>query len=229
MVIKDLLRLIFPDYCIHCGTPLVGSEKHLCTQCLIEIPWSRHAQFSDNDAELRLAGHIPCQAAATLITFQKGNVAQSIVHHIKYYGYISLGIQYGKLLGQELKDSGRFNNIDYIVPVPLHWFKKIRRGYNQCDYICHGISETLNIPILKGNLKRTKYTRTQTHKNRIERQKNMQSVFAIRHPEQLQGKHILLVDDIITTGATFDGCYQALKSIPDLLISVAAIALVKQA
>lgn len=225
---KDLLRIIFPDLCIHCEKPLVGSEKHLCTHCVTEIPWTNHAAMPNNETEQRLCGRIRCEAAAALMTFAKGNVTQSIAHHIKYYGRTTLATQFGRILGMELKQSGRFENIDFIVPVPLHWFKKIRRGYNQCDYICQGISETLNIPILKGNLKRTKYTHSQTHKNRIERQKNMQSVFAIRHPEQFQGKHILLVDDTITTGSTFDGCYQALKSIPDLHISVAALGLVKQ-
>lgn len=228
-MLKDLLRLIFPDFCIHCGTPLVGDEKHLCTHCLIEIPWARQASASENPTELRLTGRIPCQAAATLMTFQKGNVAQSIVHHIKYYGFTSLGTQYGRLLGQELKSSGRFNDIDYIVPVPLHWFKKLRRGYNQSELICEGMAKELGIPVVKRNLRRKKYTQTQTHKNRDERQRNIKDVFSIRNPEQFQGKHILLVDDIITTGATTEGCYQTLKSIPGLRISVAALALVDHA
>lgn len=228
MILKDLSRIIFPDFCIHCGVPLVGDEKYLCTNCLLEISWARHAAIQDNETELRLAGHIPCQSGAALMIFQKGHVTQSIIHHIKYHGFISLGLRYGRLLGQELKDTGRFNEIDYIIPVPLHWLKKIRRGYNQSELICQGISQIFGVPILKNNLVRTKYTQTQTNKNRAERQENMQGVFKVRHPEQLKGKHILLIDDIITTGATFDACYQALKHIPDLRISVAALGLVKQ-
>lgn len=225
---KDLLRIIFPDFCIHCGTPLMGDEDHLCTNCLIDIPWALQASTPDNDTELRLAGRVPCQAAASLMIFHKGSVSQSIVHQIKYHGNTKLGTIYGKLLGQELKKSGRFDDIDFIIPVPLHWFKKLHRGYNQSDYISQGISAVLGTPVLNGNLKRIKYTHTQTKKNRIERQKNMQSVFAIKHPEQLQNKHILITDDIITTGATLDACYQAMKSIPGLRISIASLGLVKQ-
>lgn len=226
-MLKDLLRILFPDLCIHCGTPLVGDEKYLCTHCLTEIAWTHQAAIPNNETELRLAGRIPCQAAATLMTFKKGSVAQSIVHHIKYHSITSLGIQYGRLLGKELKSSGRFNHLDYIVPVPLHWLRKMRRGYNQSELISKGIAQELGIPVVKRNLRRKKYTQTQTHKSRDERQRNMQAVFTVRNPELFQNKHILLVDDIITTGATTESCYQTLQSIANFRISVTALALVE--
>lgn len=207
----------------------MGAEDHLCTHCLTEIPWARESHAPNNITEMRLAGRIPFVAGAALMFFRKGNVAQSIVHHIKYHGRTSLAIRYGRLLGQELKKSGRFIDIDYIVPVPLHWFRKLKRGYNQSELICQGISLELGVPLCKHNLWRKRYTQTQTHKNRSQRLQNMQQVFSIRAPKQLQGKHILLVDDIITTGATTDSCYQALKNIPDLRISIATLAVVKQA
>lgn len=227
-MLSNLLRILFPDFCIHCGRPLVGDERHLCSDCMINTPWANEAHAKDNSTEMRLAGRFHFVSAASLMHFQKGNVAQSIVHNIKYHGHPSLAVQYGRLLGRELKQSGRFCDIDYIVPVPLHWFRKMRRGYNQSELICIGISKELGVPLAKHYLRRKKYTKTQTHKNRDERQQNMQQVFAVRHPKQLQNKHILLVDDIITTGATTDSCHHALQSIHGLRISVAALALVKQ-
>jgi len=222
---QDLLALIYPPFCIHCGRPLVGSEKNLCTDCLLDITWARHASYANNETEIRLSGHIPFQAAASLMIFSKGNVAQSIVHQIKYHGNTQLGIQYGRLLGQELQRSGRFNDIDCLIPVPLHWWRRMKRGYNQSQLICEGISSVLGIPVVSHNLYRSKYTQTQTHKSRIDRLDNVRSVFAVHRPKSFEGKHVLLVDDIITTGATTKSCYQVLSTIPGLRISIASLAL----
>lgn len=226
--IQDILSLIYPPFCIHCGRPLVGDEKSLCTHCLFDITWARHASYPNNEVEMRLSGQIPFKSASSLMFFSKDSVAQSIVHQIKYYGNTQLGIQYGQLLGFELLKSGRFNDIDYLVPVPLHWWRKMRRGYNQSYLICKGISRAIDVPIVSHNLYRRRYTQTQTHKNRIERLDNMQSVFAVHRPKQFKDKHILLVDDIITTGATTNSCYQALASIPGLTISVACLGIVQR-
>lgn len=224
----NLIRLLYPDFCIHCGRPLVGKEHNLCSDCMIDIPWSNEAHAPNNITEMRLAGQIPFVAATSLLHFRKGNVAQSIVHQIKYYGRTSLAIQYGRILGTELRASNRFADVDYLVPVPLHWFKRYRRGYNQSQLICKGIEQTFNKPIAHRYLYRTRFTNTQTHKNREQRISNMQGVFAVRHPEKLENTHILLVDDIITTGATTVNCYQAIKDIPGIRISVAALGLVRQ-
>lgn len=222
---SDLLRIIFPSTCFHCGELLVGSEQHICTHCISAITWNNHAAQRNNITELRLASKMPIQAAASLMLFKKGNVVQSILHLIKYHGRTSMGLQFGRILGEELKSSNRFDDIDYIVPVPLHWWKKIRRGYNQSHIICQGISEVMEKPIVYNNLYRHKYTSTQTHKNKEERQANMQSVFSIHNTTQFEGKHILIVDDIITTGATLHGCYQAMAQIPNLKVSAAALAI----
>ena len=132
--------------------------------------------------------------------------------------------QYGTMLGMELKQSNRFNDIDYIVPVPLHRRRKRQRGYNQSELICEAVSKVFNRPVVANNLYRKQFTTSQTHKNRQDRMDNMTNVFDVRHPEQFENKHILLIDDIITTGATTENCYQALSSIPDLRISIAALA-----
>ena len=132
--------------------------------------------------------------------------------------------QYGRLLGTELLSSGRFSDIDCLVPVPLHRRRKRHRGYNQSELLCEAMSEVMHLPVVTGNLYRRRYTDTQTHKNRQARMDNMKEVFAVRHPEHFENQHILLVDDIITTGATTENCYHALSSIPHLRISIAALA-----
>lgn len=220
---RDALRIVFPELCCHCGKILVGDEQDLCTDCLCQIPWARLAEMPDNAVEQRLSGY-HVQAAASLLIFRKGNIGQTIIHQIKYHGNLRLAHTYGRLLGNELKQSGRFNDIDGIVPVPLHFLRRIKRGYNQSEQIAQAVAEVLQCPVLTCNLYRKRYTATQTHKNRTERHKNMQNVFAVRHPEQLSGKHILLLDDVITTGATTTSCFLALSQIPDLRVSIASLA-----
>ncbi len=224
-MLRDLLHIFFPALCIHCGTPLVGNERHLCTHCLSEIPWTHQASQPNNMAEVRLTGRIPITAAASLMAFKKKTVTQSIVHAIKYQGNIHLAKQFGHILGNELRTSGRFADIDYIVPVPLHWWRRLRRGYNQSQLICEAMSEVMGTPVSSRNLYRRKYTSSQTRKNRADRLDNMRGVFAVRRPQQFENKHILLIDDILTTGSTTEGCYQALSPIAGLRISVATLAI----
>lgn len=222
--IQDALRIVFPELCCHCGKILVGDERDLCTDCLCQIPWARLADIPDNAVEQRLAGY-QIQAAASLLLFRKGNITQTIIHQIKYQGNLRMARTYGRLLGNELKQSGRFNDIDCIIPVPLHFIRRMRRGYNQSEQISQAVAEVLQCPVLTRNLYRKRYTATQTHKNRTERRENMQDVFAVRHPEKLSGKHILLIDDVITTGATTTSCFLALSQIPNLRISIASLAI----
>jgi len=224
-MLRDLTHIIFPALCIHCGKPLVGNERKLCTHCLAEIPWTHQAQQPDNIAEMRLVGRIPIKAAAALMTFKKGNVTQSIVHEIKYRGNTQLAHQFGRILGNELLSSGRFSDVDYIIPVPLHWWRKMRRGYNQSQLICEAMAEVMGKPVIINNLFRRKYTSSQTRKSRTDRLDNMNGVFAIRKPQRFENKHILLIDDILTTGATTEGCYRALSTIPGMQISVATLAI----
>ena len=224
-IVRDILRLIFPDLCYHCGEPLVGDERNLCTLCLSKIPWTHNASHPDNDTEIRLVGRIPVVAAASLLQFHKGNVTQSIVHQIKYHGHTQLAHQFGMILGEELKASHRFDDIDIVAPVPLHWWRRMRRGYNQSQILAAEVAKVLQCSLSVHDLYRRRHTPTQTHKNRQQRIDNMASAFALRHPEQFEGKHLLLIDDVLTTGATTEACYHALQSIPNLRISVATLAI----
>ncbi|MBP5540656.1 MAG: ComF family protein [Bacteroidales bacterium] len=222
--LHDLWRILLPHLCIHCGEPLVGDEQDLCTQCLMQTAWLTTDTAEENTIGRRLAGRIPFEAAAALMAFRKDTVVQSVVHHIKYYHNTRLAAQYGRLMGEMLIASGRFAEVDCLVPVPLHPLKHLRRGYNQSQLLCEAIAHVMHLPIESHTLYRRRYTQTQTHKNHQERQDNMQGVFALRHPERLAGKHILLVDDIVTTGATTTACYDALAAIPGLHISIATLA-----
>jgi ComF family protein len=178
----------------------------------------------NNDVELRLAGRVPYQAAAALFLFRQGSVVQDVVHQIKYHGNLHLAHRFGCLLGDELVGSKRFDDIDCLVPVPLHPWRKWQRGYNQSELLCRAMAEVMGKPVITNNLIRRRYTSSQTHKSRQDRMDNMKEVFAVRRPEEFENKHILLVDDIITTGATTENCYHALRSVDNLKISVAALA-----
>ena len=131
----------------------------------------------------------------------------------------------GRQLGLHLINSGLFDDVDLLIPVPLHRSKERRRGYNQSLLLCEGIAQTFPRPIVSGNLIRTRHTESQTHKTRIERLDNMKGVFALKNPDELKGKHILLIDDVITTGATTEACWMALRSVEGVQISIASLAI----
>jgi len=223
-LLSELLRLIYPPFCVHCDDLLVGDERHLCTVCASQIAWATPGTNPGNLLESRLAGRIPFEAAAVLMIFRQKSVVQTIIHEIKYHGNLPLAYQFGRMLGEELAASGRFADIDLIVPVPLHRRRRRERGYNQSEEICRALAQVLNRPVAAHNLVRRRYTHTQTHKNRLDRYDNMQGVFAVRRPARFEGRHLLLVDDIVTTGATTEACFAALQHIPGLRISVASIA-----
>ena len=236
--LRDLWRLLFPEVCIHCGKALAGNERHLCTRCLALITWRPHpvaGQAQDgvtrrmNDTEMRIVGHIVPQlylvAADSLFLYQKGHVSQSIIHAMKYHGNTALIASFGAMLGEALRQSGRFGDIDFVVPVPLHPLRRWHRGYNQSELLARAVARVLDCQVSAGNLYRRHRSESQTHKNRLQRMENVSGLFALRHPERFCGKHLLLIDDVITTGATVGACCQALAAVPGLRVSVASLAL----
>ncbi|MCQ2298234.1 MAG: double zinc ribbon domain-containing protein [Bacteroidales bacterium] len=223
--LRDILRILFPPTCYHCGKELVSGERYLCMDCQLNLPITHNAHILGNETELRVGGRIPVEAGASLLYYQKGMVSRELLHHIKYYGHYKMATDYGAMLGIELSKSGRFEQVDYLVPVPLHWYKKWQRGYNQSEYICKGIQKHFERPICSDVLYRKRYTRTQTHKSHEKRMDNMADVFGVRNNSKLENKHILLVDDVITSGATTDACWSALKTTPGIHISIASLAI----
>lgn len=223
--LSELLRLIYPATCCSCGRVLVGDERHLCTHCLLHLPLAHFSHTADNLVERHFIGRIPLESATSLLVFKQENITQHIIHDIKYYGNRKLAIQMGRILGKELIASGRFTTVDGILPIPLHRRRMRQRGYNQSELISQGIAETFGRPVINDIMIRTRYTHTQTHRDRQSRINNMEDVFEVKRPEQLTGRHLLIVDDVITSGATIESCWKALSAIPDIKVSVASLSM----
>ena len=168
------------------------------------------------------------RATAYFYYYKEGEYS-NLIHHLKYYDHPEVGTYLGRLAATELKASGFFQDIDLIIPVPLFKKKKQQRGYNQCDYIARGISEVTNIPMRNDCIERAADTDTQTHKGRIERWKNTKGIFHITNANTLKGKHLLLLDDVCTTGATLHACIAELLTIPRVRVSVFALTTTKEA
>jgi ComF family protein len=222
--IRNFIELFFPRTCCVCGAPLVGDEAELCIRCLLNLPEALTSLNDNNFVEKRFIGRLPIEHCTALLLYKRGSDAQTILHQIKYYGNEKLAIIMGRQLGLHLKKSGLFNDVDLIMPVPLHRSKERKRGYNQSLRLCQGIVQTFPRPIVIDNLVRIQRTDSQTHKTRLERLDNIKGVFAVKDPEPLKDKHLLLIDDVITTGATTEACWTALKGIEGLRISIAALA-----
>ena len=221
--IKDLSNVLFSPKCVVCGRSLLGEEHDVCVECMGNLPLSGYASVIDNPLELQLNGVVPHLRAMSFMMFQKGGASQRIVHAIKYHGNTRLGVQFGRLLGEALSASHRFDDVDVICPVPLHFLRKVMRGFNQSYIISSGITETFNRPVVSGCIYRTRYTTTQTQQDHISRLANVKGAFKVLSKRRLEGKHILLIDDVITTGATVAACCEALSSVGNIKISVASL------
>ena len=226
---RDLIELFFPRSCCLCGAPLLGSEHDICLHCLQTLPEALTAQGKDNIVDHRLMGRINYVAATSLLLFSQGNNTQRMLHQIKYRGNEPLAVTMGRQMGLQLTGNHLFDDVDIIIPVPLHPRKQRRRGYNQSLLLCRGITQTFARPVSSDNLIRIRHTASQTHMNREERFNNMNGVFRVLNPHDLIGKHILIVDDVITTGATLEACCTALKDIQGLRISIATLAVTDNA
>lgn len=223
-IINDLIGLLLPDLCNGCGTQLFHGEKLICTECLIKIPYTDHHLFPDNKTEQKFWGRLKIESGISMLHFKKGTCVQNLIHSLKYKNKPDLGVLLGQLLGEKLKHVERLKDVDLIIPVPLHKKRAAERGYNQSECIADGISETLRIAISSDNLIRISTTESQTRKGKFERYENMSGVFLATSPTELNNKHILLVDDVITTGATLEACGLELLKHDIKKLSIAAIA-----
>ncbi len=220
----DFVSLIFPELCQACAKSLYRNEELVCADCLYHLPYTDFHLQPDNAVAQQFWGRVPLEAAAAMLYFSKGSRVQNLMHQLKYKNKPEVGVYLGKLAGKRLLENPIFSSADLIIPVPLHKQKLLKRGYNQSLSFAEGLSEKLSIPVSIDNLIRTTGTESQTKKSRTSRYENMKEVFSVKDPQQLIGKHILLVDDIITTGATLEACCNVLREIPDVKISIAAIA-----
>ncbi|MFH2095178.1 MAG: ComF family protein [Bacteroidota bacterium] len=221
--LTDFVQLIYPMVCHGCGANLLKNERVLCTSCLVNLPRTNYHTDRDNPVSQLFWGRSDIFIATAWYRFKKGSSYQELIHKLKYCGAYEIGYELGKHFGSELMTSPWFSKIDYIVPVPLHPERLKKRGYNQAECIARGMSVAMKVPLETENLCRTKYTSTQTNKTRIERWANVESIFSMTDPGKYERKCILLVDDIITTGATLEACANTIQEAEGVKILIAAL------
>lgn len=221
--ISDLLDLIFPRYCAVCGDMLSATEKDLCIKCLCDMPLVE--DIHKTEIEKLFWGIVPVERATSYIYYRKGSPYNNLLHSIKYKNHPETATNIAGMAATELLGQGFFDGIDAIVPLPLSKKKERSRGYNQSDYIAKGLSQKSGIPVLRGCITRIVANETQTHKNRDERWKNVEGIFTVNTPEALAGKHILIVDDVLTTGATVASCAKCITALPGTRVSIFTLAL----
>ena len=220
--ISDLIDLIFPRHCNVCGDILSPTERDICLNCLYSLP--KIEQHHLDEIEKIFWGKIEIERATSYIYYRKESPYNNMLHAIKYRNRPEVGERLATMAAKDILDSGFFDGIDAIVPLPLSKKKKRKRGYNQCDYIAKGLSKATGIPVIKDCVKRVKSNETQTRKSREERWKNVEGIFALQNPEQFEGKHLLLIDDILTTGATLSNCAAAIQNACNCKISIFTLA-----
>jgi ComF family protein len=221
---KDLLHIFFPERCVVCGEQLLKNEKTICVSCRHDLPLTGFTQEPDNEMERAFTGRSEIKDATALVYFYKKGIVQKLIHELKYRGHQEIGRFFGEWLGNEIKSSDRFQIPDMIVPVPLHPKKLKQRTYNQVSEFGRALSEILEIPFTEDVLRRNIFTDTQTYKHRTERFRNTKNIFEVDNWEVCKDKHLLLIDDVFTTGATLEACCKELKKIPGIRISISTMA-----
>lgn len=221
--IKDsFLHVLFPHMCCGCGNDVINKESVLCMRCIEAMPETNFEMHADNPVEKKFWGRLIFTQATAQYYFTRESMIQRLMHQFKYKGNRELGIQLGKMMGERLKNSKRFN-IDALIPLPLFPAKEKKRGYNQATLLCEGIAEGLQVPVLKDVVIRSQYTDTQTKKGRIERWQNMEGKFELVKPGIIANKHIMLIDDVITTGATLEACGIEILKAKNVRLSIGAL------
>jgi ComF family protein len=220
----DFVSLLFPELCQSCGENLVAGEDILCLDCRYNLPFTDFHLKPDNMVAQQFWGKINLEAAYSLCYFTKGGKMQHLMHNFKYKGVQKIGILLGNIAREQLMQNPVFKNVDVVIPVPLHKSRLRKRGYNQSMCFAEGLSQKMGIPSDENNLVRVRATETQTHRSRFSRFENMQQVFTLVDPEALINKHVLLVDDVVTTGSTLEACGTELLKVEGLKLSIATIA-----
>jgi ComF family protein len=220
----DFISLLFPRLCYACGNHLLRNENLICTECYVVIPRTNYHLENKNPVAQLFWGRCLIEKAAAFSYYNKGSRIRNLIHNLKYRGIRELGYELGRIYGLSLKSSVFIADIDLIIPVPLHPSKKRSRGFNQCDYISSGIGDATGLPVYPASLARISGSDTQTKRSRYDRWTNVEGIFKVMDPEILRGRHILLVDDVITTGSTIESCVNELLKVEGVKVSVAALA-----
>ena len=223
-ILSDTLHLFYPHVCNGCGSDLLQEKNLLCLKCINDLPHTGFAPHAGNPVEKYFWGRLPLHAAHSEFYFSKESLLQHLIHQLKYNGNRDIGFYLGEVLGKSLMNSNRFNTIDALIPLPLYPDKERWRGYNQAAIICNGMSDSMNIPVYTDHVIRQYPTETQTRKHRSERWENVAGSFTVKNKASLKGKHLLLVDDVVTTGATLEACGSIILQSEDIRLSIATLA-----
>jgi ComF family protein len=220
----DLFSLFFPNLCLGCGQPLLRGEEAICSICHFHLPKTWYHNDPDNPLNKVFWGRVNVEAVASYVFFHKGSTVQHLLHQLKYKGRQEIGIRLGIWYGMELCKADGFMQTELVIPVPLHPAKLSKRGYNQSEMFAEGLATHMTAHLETRCLYRRVNSSTQTRKTRFDRWENVENIFAVNNPSKIEGKHVLLVDDVLTTGATLEACAQALLEVPGVKVSVATIA-----
>ena len=222
-VFPNFLHSIFPEYCCACDHSLLEGEQLICSECNLNLPLTDHSHNTENDLWVRLITRMPVSNALSYMKYNKMGIAQNIVHRFKYQKKEEIGTFIGKAFGQQLLENYK-NRFDLIIPVPLHPNKLKKRGFNQSEVIAKGLSEVLNVALEKNIVFRVHENNTQANMDRLDRIQNSTNIFEAKNLELLENKHVLLVDDIITTGNTIENVFESIKDSNFKYFSVATMA-----
>lgn len=221
--LHDFFDLFYPRFCAVCGCRLGVSEQKLCASCLLKLPYLSIKDFSDNPVSRMFWGKVPVERAFSYFQYLHDSEAHLVLMKLKYQHRPDLGLWMGSLMARELQKDGFFDGVECIVPVPLHWRRQWKRGYNQSEQLARGVARVAGLPLLKGYVRRVRNNETQTHKSHAERIRNVEKLFRMRRA--IPYTHILLVDDVLTTGATLTSLARTiLEAQPDVRISVLTLA-----
>lgn len=223
-LLKSSVHLLYPHNCTGCGSDLLDEGNLLCLKCIHDLPHTNFANLANNPVEKYFWGRIPLQAAYSQFYFSKEFLTQHLIYQLKYKGDTKIGFYLGELMGKTLLESKRFKDIEALIPLPLYADKEHKRGYNQAAVICNGMSSVMNIPVYNKYVIRQHATETQTRKHRTERWENVKDSFKVVNQSGLAGKHLLLVDDVVTTGATLEACGSVILQAADVKLSIATLA-----
>jgi ComF family protein len=223
---SDLLALVYPEICYACNETLADGETMVCTSCRSKLPYtnSHLLPTEHNPLNNRFLGRINVENALSFLTFVRAGRVQKLLHNLKYKNVPEIGSLLGKWYGYELEKAGYKDKFDLILGVPLHARKQKQRGYNQADKFAEGLSEALQVPWSDQVITRIAASTTQTRKSRLARWENVEKIFEVKRPEEVKEKRILLVDDVLTTGATLEACGHELFHNGCKSITVATIA-----
>ena len=223
-LINNILSLFYPRMCAACGDALQQNESSICLNCMLHLPETQYHKEHFNPLRQIFDGRVPVEEVTALMSYKKSNRTQKILHCLKYKGQKEIGSVLGEYLGGQLITEECYRGIQYILPIPLHPKKQRKRGYNQSEWIAMGLSKGMGIPYLTDVLVRTQFTDTQTKKSRFARWQNVKEVFAVQNQEKIAYTHVLVCDDVLTTGATMEAAVRKLLEVEGVKVSIATLA-----